>query len=361
MADWQVDLAAFSETSHTSRAVASIRSEFKRQLDIVWLLVVLWMINFLFGQLLVPFVANPVVLQFLLGYQFFSFEDERVSACVWASSRLVHTVVQVGHLPVHVLVAYLHPCAHVGSEKFEVNTRIMAAAASVLEGLHGPALLVGDWNAPAESFEPVRQLQAHFGYKDVALLVSERLGVSPEPTCKGATRHSFIYASPDAVRFVQSCWVGAHFDLDSHSVLFAQFSFPSGNPSVLKWIAPVSLDTAEVDTEAANLDIDGITDTLVECVADLLDQDDLDGAIATWSDCVETHLLEHANPKHPVKRYKGRCQSCEPRSVRLGPPRLKGGRPSDFCPSVYSGSVQVRQWTKTGAPSTMFVSCLRRC
>ena len=29
MADWQVDLAAFSETSHTSRAVASIRSEFK--------------------------------------------------------------------------------------------------------------------------------------------------------------------------------------------------------------------------------------------------------------------------------------------------------------------------------------------
>ena len=128
--------------------------------------------------------------------------------------------------------------------------------------------------------------------------------------------------------------------------MFAQFNFPSGNPSVLKWIAPVSLDTAEVDTEAANMDIEGVTDTLVECVADFLDQDDLDGAIATWSDCVETHLLEHANPKHPVKRYKGRCQSCEPRSVRLGPPRLKGGRPSDFCPSVYSGSVQVRQWTK---------------
>lgn len=203
-----------------------------------------------------------------------------------------------------------------------------------------------DWNAPADSFEPVRQLQAHFGYKDVALLASERLGVSPEPTCKGATRHSFIWASPDAVRFVHSCWVGAHFDLDSHSVLFAQFDFPPGNPSVLKWIAPMSLDTADVDSEAANMDTDGVTDTLVECVADFLDREDLDSAIATWSDCVESHLLEHANPKHPLKRYKGRCQTCEPRSVRLGPPRLKGGRPSDFCPSIYSGSVQVRQWTK---------------
>ena len=36
----------------------------------------------------------------------------------------------------------------------------------------------------------------------------------------------------------------------------------------------------------------------------------------------------------------------EPRSVRLAPPRLKGGRPSDFSPSVYVGTVQVRQWTK---------------
>ena len=98
--------------------------------------------------------------------------------------------------------------------------------------------------------------------------------------------------------------------------------------------------------EAANMDTDGVTDTLVECVADFLDREDLDSAIATWSDCVESHLLEHANPKHPLKRYKGRCQTCEPRSVRLGPPRLKGGRPSDFCPSIYSGSVQVRQWTK---------------
>ena len=276
----------------------------------------------------------------------FSFEDERVSACVWASCRLVHSVVQCGHLPIHVLVAYLHPCAYVGSEKHEINSRILAAAACLLEGLHGPALLVGDWNAPADTFEPVRMLQEQFGYRDVAVMCSDRDGGTPAPTCKGATRHSFIFASPDATRFVQSCWVGAHFDLDAHSVLFARFAFPNGNPSVLKWLAPASLDAANVDVEAANEAAPGVADTFFESVAVALDQDDLDKAIAVWSGGVESHLLEHACPSLPAKRYKGRCQRCDPRSVRLGPPRLKGGRPGDFSPSVYAGTVQVRQWTK---------------
>ena len=216
----------------------------------------------------------------------------------------------------------------------------------MLECLHGPALLVGDWNAPAGSFEPIRLLQEQFGYRDVAALCAEREGIVPPPTCKGATRHSFIFASPDTIRFVRSCWVGAHFDLDTHSVLFAQFAFPKGNPAVLKWIAPASLDTADVDVEAASENTQGITETLFECVADSLEKDDLDTAIAVWSECVETHLLAHASPSLPVKRYKGRCQRSEPRSVRLAPPRLKGGRPTDFSPSVYVATVQVRQWTK---------------
>lgn len=47
----------------------------------------------------------------------YSFEDERISPCIWASSRLIHAVVQCGRLPVHVLVAYLHPCAYVGGSR----------------------------------------------------------------------------------------------------------------------------------------------------------------------------------------------------------------------------------------------------
>ncbi len=144
MADWHVDLAAFSETSHTLRAVSAIRSEFKaighrlafgRSVDD----------KFPVKSSAGSFRGKSSGVAVSSVLPVFSFEDERVSACVWASCRLVHTVVQSGHLPIHVLVAYLHPCACVGSEKHEINSRILSAAASVLEGLHGPALLVGDW------------------------------------------------------------------------------------------------------------------------------------------------------------------------------------------------------------------------
>ena len=246
----------------------------------------------------------------------------------------------------HLIVAYLHPCAHIGSDKHEVNTRILAAAASILEGLHGPALLVGDWNAPADHFEPVRMLVDHFGYQDVALLCAQREGTDPERPCKGATRHSFIFASPDAVRFVAASWVGAHFDLDAHSVLFADFSFPEGNPTVLKWIAPVSLDQVQVDVEASNLAALGTREALFEKVADHLEVDDLNKAIVAWSSHVEDHLLAHGQPALCSKRYKGRCQQLAPRAVRVAPVRLKGGRLGDFSPQVYVATVRVRQWTK---------------
>ena len=73
----------------------------------------------------------------------------------------------------------------------------------------------------------------------------------------------------------------------------------------------------------------------------------MDKAIAVWSNHVEEHLLSHSQSLQlPVRRYKGRCQRVTPRSVKLAPPRLKTGRPSDFTPEVYSSALRVRQWTK---------------
>ena len=345
VADWHVDVAAFSETSHTCRALPTLRRGFK-SIDH----------RLAFGR---P-VDNKFPVKSSAGsfsgkssgvavsshLPVYSFEDERVSSCIWASSRLVHSVVQSGHLPVHLLVAYLHPCAYIGSEKHEVNTRILAAAASILEGLHGLSLRVGDWNAPADHFEPIRMLTEHFGYQDIALTCALREGTVPEATCKGATRHSFIFASPDAARFAVSSWVGAHFDLDAHAVLFADFKFPESNPTVLKWIAPASLDGIQVDVETLNVAASATSQQLFETAFDHLEVDDLDQAIAAWSSHVENHLLDHGKPVFRGRRYLGRCQQIEPRAVRVGPPRLKGGRSGDFSPSVYVATVQVRQWTK---------------
>ena len=99
---------------------------------------------------------------------------------------------------------YLHPCAHVGSSFHQVNSKIMSAAALLAETLHGPVLVVGDWNAPATNFEPIVALCDHFGFADLAEVSAVREGVTPEPTCRGATRHAFAFGNVDVVRYLIS-------------------------------------------------------------------------------------------------------------------------------------------------------------
>lgn len=341
-----MDLAAFSETSHTQRAVPTLRREFRaigHRLALGRPVDDKFPVRHSAGSFRGK--SSGVVVSSV--FPVYSFEDKRISPCVWASSRLLHAVVQCGHLPVHVIVAYLHPCAYPGSDKHDINTRILAAAASILEGLHGPSLLVGDWNVPADSFEPVRVLREQFGFQDVAQLCADRVGAVPEPTCKGATRHSFLFASPDTIRYVRASWVGAHFDLDSHAVLFADICLPAGNPVVMKWVSPAPLDQLEIDLEMSNATAVESSEDLLLKVTDHVEDGDLDKAIAVWSNHVEEHLLSHSQSLQlSVRKYKGRCQRVAPRSVKLAPPRLKAGRPSDFTPEVYSSALRVRQWTK---------------
>ena len=73
-------------------------------------------------------------------------------------------------------------------------------------------------------------------------------------------------------------------------MLFADFKFPEGNPTVLKWVSPVSLDQIQVDVEFSNAAASASGEALFEKVADHLEVDDLDQAIATWSSHVENHL-----------------------------------------------------------------------
>ena len=66
-------------------------------------------------------------------------------------------------MPIHLVVVYLAPGAYVGTVKYASNSHIMAAAAALVEALKGPVILAGDWNAPANIFEALNQLEEHGG------------------------------------------------------------------------------------------------------------------------------------------------------------------------------------------------------
>lgn len=114
-----------------------------------------------------------------------------------------------------------------GPDKHEVNTRILAAAASVSEGLHGPSLLraIGMLlRTPLNPFVCCRSTLAFRMLRNYVRNVRARFRKLPVkelldiPFCLPVQTLSF--------------------DLDTHAVLFAETCFPRNNPVVQEWVAP---------------------------------------------------------------------------------------------------------------------------
>ena len=69
----------------------------------------------------------------------------------------------------------------------------MDSAFERAKAFRGPALVVGDFNMEVSKIAAWKDMQNH-GWVDVAQLVAEAKGISPDPTCRHGTRRSFILA-----------------------------------------------------------------------------------------------------------------------------------------------------------------------
>ena len=83
-------------------------------------------------------------------------------------------------------------------------------------------------NISWRAFDVLRDLNVA-GWADVHELAHSRFGASLDPTCKGATRHTFQFGNQDFSRFLSGMSVAHAADLDSHAVLVGQCGFPSNN------------------------------------------------------------------------------------------------------------------------------------
>ena len=155
MREWECQVVAFSETSHTRRAMSALLSEFRG-----------------FGFHLS--CSDPVPDKFSVSCSLGSFRGLSRGVCLastypvftprpqflpmqaWSSQRLLYTVVQVFQVPIHVLTLYLFPNAAVGSHKYMLNCQIVAWASQIAETLQGPVVLTGDFNIGWRAFEILR-------------------------------------------------------------------------------------------------------------------------------------------------------------------------------------------------------------
>eukprot|EP00438_Fugacium_kawagutii_P035419 Skav202009 [mRNA] locus=scaffold1829:120856:132547:- [translate_table: standard] len=229
-----------------------------------------------------------------------------------------------------------------GSFRHRLNSQLLDWAWAILSEVSGPACLVGDFNSPWEAYDVGETLAAK-GWVDLHAFWAEQKGQDPQPTCKQATRHTFILGNPSFRPFVTDVTVDFEDSLDSHSVLLAKISCPTCNPLVWKWLLPQSLDQCSFDPLLAQETPD--QDWLDE-FQPLLQAGDLSKAFQHWSQSAEAVLVRAARLNDapvPAGRFSGRAQQLHPVRRALAAPRFKQGRSSDFCVDHHANTLLVRQ------------------
>ena len=156
----------------------------------------------------------------------FSPRPRFVPDVIWASQRLLYSVVQVGQVPIHFLTSYLYPNAPLSGDKYVLNCKLIHRAVRIVESINGLICLGGDFNTKWQRFEELQDL-SHKGWQDTHAAAAANFGTPLENTCKQATRHTFLLCNPGLYPFLKHAEVCFHHDLDSHAVLRVGFHLPT--------------------------------------------------------------------------------------------------------------------------------------
>ena len=274
----------------------------------------------------------------------FSPRPNFISDVIWASQRLLYSVIQVGQMPVHVVTLYLYPNAPLSGDKYSLNCKLVSAAVQIVSSINGLAVIAGDFNIHWKKFDDLVDL-SYRGWKDSHEAESLRTGEPLENTCKQATRHTFLLCNPALFPFLRSADVSFRFDLDSHAVLRVKFDLPTYNPKVYKWLLPRSFDQCVMDTHS--LETYQVPEERRLAFQNGLQSGDLTRSFHEWSQIAEDSLLQHSSLPTgglpPRARFTGRGALTVPVPRRLSAPRFRFGRPTDFVVQNPCSKLIVRQ------------------
>ena len=122
-----------------------------------------------------------------------------------------------------------------------------ALTREVVLGARGFRIICGDFNHESSKLQQCQLWRAH-GWIEVQDLAQTRWGIPPKPTCKNATRHDYIWLSPEAAALFATIHVTDVFQ--EHSTLIAGFSLSGDSVPEMTWPVPAELCWSEVDIGA---------------------------------------------------------------------------------------------------------------
>ena len=265
------------------------------------------------------------------------------------SCRFNDAIVHVGYgLRVYVCVVYAPPInnyTYMDGEKVFWNALLPGLQRATC--FKGPAVITGDFNRDLGDCVFWESLRAK-GWYDCAELAWQRFQKIPEPTCKDASRRSFILVNETMAQFFQDCGTVEHHMFDAHPVLEATFSIGQTQCYKTVWSLPRSLDNMMFDSdEMERLAVD-VCSSRHSKFSDALQRGDANEALRQFALAFEDVVRDSAVdvegnhvhvPAACFKRCQGKVVKTKPVSAHIIPK----GRDGDVQASIGQTTLGVKR------------------
>ena len=242
----------------------------------------------------------------------------------------------VGPLPLLTAIVYGVPRSQAHSNAFEDTEHILRVLTrEVVLGRHGPRVIAGDYNHPASASAEVAVWRAH-GWQEIQELAFARWGNIIEMTCKGASRHDYVWLSPEAIALCTGSEV--HHSFADHVVLEAKLQVPQAAGRVCTWPRPATIPWQDVNIPSWH-------SAAVPFLGQLAYQDPTTwyGEFTQhWEDSLSSHV---AGPDGRLPGHcKGRASRIKPAYRDVAPSILKASRPGEVVIANDFLGREVKRW-----------------
>ncbi|CAE7544167.1 unnamed protein product, partial [Symbiodinium natans] len=224
---------------------------------------------------------------------------------------------------------------------------LLEAAFKVVMAFSGPAVIAGDLNTTLDTL-PAWDLLQNSGWIDAAQWSAQALRHPLQPTCRDATRHSFILVNPKAAQALRVADVVSDFYFDSHPLLLGCFDLEVFKAPRWKCLLPKAFDKVLLDSNMLESSAANVSSRLTDVVSDCILSNNLAKGFQCWAQECESVFMSSAvwsdgQPRKLPPGYRGRCHKFKPVQQPCSVPLFPKARDGDFDAALTQGNIFLRR------------------
>ena len=250
----------------------------------------------------------------------------------------------------YISAMYGFPIANAYLNALQMNNDLFSPIAERALNFQGPAIITGDFNCDLKDLVAWRTLQSA-GWHDAALLDSRIHNRAPQPTCREATRRSFILVNAHIAARLDNCRTCDDFLFSCHPLLLAKVNFQNLIQPQLMWTLPKATDDLMFDNDLQTQQVQNDLQTWGNDFDKALETHDADKAANLFARLVQNSWVAsnvdvEGNHLHLQQKYLGRdcIKLLSKRQCSI--PVVRKGRDGDFEPIGGQTNISIRRHTR---------------